>query len=58
MRVFVRSKFSRGFVHKKKFGLIWQEVFKLGYLLYQGSYDKSVDFEWTQWKAISQIYSW
>ena len=32
MRYFARSKFSRSLVHKKNFSLIWQVVFKLGYV--------------------------
>ena len=32
MRYFARSKFSRSLVHKKNFSLIWQVVFKLGYM--------------------------
>ena len=35
MRYFVRSKFSRSLVHKKNFSLIWQVVFKLGYVFCQ-----------------------
>ena len=34
-RYFVRSKFSRSLVHKKNFTLIWQVVFKLGYIFCQ-----------------------
>ena len=30
------SKFFRSLVHKKNFGLIWQLVFKLGYLFFLG----------------------
>ena len=30
------SKFFRSLVHMKNFGLIWQLVFKLGYLFFQG----------------------
>ena len=32
MRYFARSKFSRSLVHKKKFSLIWQRFFRLGYV--------------------------
>ena len=32
MRCFTRIKLSRSLVHKKNFSLIWQVVFKLGYL--------------------------
>ena len=32
MRYFARSKFSRSLVHKKNFSLIWQVVFKSGYV--------------------------
>ena len=35
MRYFVRSKFSRSLVHKKNFTLVWQVVFKLGYVFCQ-----------------------
>ena len=35
MRYFVRSKLSRRLVHKKNFSLVWQLVFKLGYILCQ-----------------------
>ena len=35
MRYFARSKFSASLVHKKKLGLIWQVVFKLGYVFCQ-----------------------
>ena len=35
MRYFARSKLSRSFVQKKNFRVIWQLVFKLGYLLGQ-----------------------
>ena len=35
MRYFARSKFSRSLVHKKNFSLIWQVVFKLGYVFCQ-----------------------
>ena len=36
MRYFARSRISRNLVHKKNIGLIWQVVFKLGYLFCQG----------------------
>ena len=36
MIYFARNKFLRSLVHKKNFGLIWQIVFKLEYLFYQG----------------------
>ena len=32
MRYFARRKISRRLVHKKNFSLMWQVVFKLGYL--------------------------
>ena len=32
MRYVARSKFFGSLVHKENFGLIWQVVFKLGYL--------------------------
>ena len=35
MRYFARSTLSRSLVHKKKFGLILQKVFKLEYLFCQ-----------------------
>ena len=35
MRYLARSKFSRSLVHKKNFSLIWQLVFKLGYIFCQ-----------------------
>ena len=35
IRYFASSKFSWSLVHKKNFGLIWQVVFKLGYVLFQ-----------------------
>ena len=35
MRYFARSKLSKSLVHKKNFSLIWQVVFKLGYLFCQ-----------------------
>ena len=35
MRYFAKSKFSRSLVHKKSFSLIWQVVFKLGYVFCQ-----------------------
>ena len=35
MRYFARSNLSRSSVHKKTFRLIWQVVFKLGYLFCQ-----------------------
>ena len=35
IRYFARSKFSRSLVHKKSFSLIWQVVFKLGYMYCQ-----------------------
>ena len=35
MRYFARSKLSRNLVHKKNFSLIWQVVFKLGYVFCQ-----------------------
>ena len=35
IRQFARSKFSRSLVHKKNFSLIWQVVFKLGYVFCQ-----------------------
>ena len=35
MRYFATSKLSRNLVHKKKFSLIWQLAFKLGYVFYQ-----------------------
>ena len=53
MRYFARSKFSKISVHKKKFSLIWQIVFKLGYLICQERYDTSFEFEWTQSKVTS-----
>ena len=34
-RYFARSKLCRSLVHKKNFSLIWQVVFKLGYLFCQ-----------------------
>ena len=34
MRYFAWSKLSRSLVHKKNFSLIWQVVFKLGYIFY------------------------
>ena len=35
MRYFARSKFSRSLVHKKKFSMIRQVVFELGYVFCQ-----------------------
>ena len=35
MRYFAKNKFSRSVVHKKNFGLIWEVLFKLGYLFFQ-----------------------
>ena len=35
MRYFARSKFSKSLVHKRNFSLIWQVVFKLGYVFCQ-----------------------
>ena len=35
MRYFARSKFSKSLVHKRNFSLIWQAVFKLGYVFCQ-----------------------
>ena len=35
MRYFTRSKCSRSLVRKKNFGLMWQVVFKLGYVFCQ-----------------------
>ena len=35
MRYFARSKFFRSYVHKKNFSLIWEVVFKLGYIFCQ-----------------------
>ena len=35
MKYFATSKFSRSLVHKKNFSLIWQVVFKLGYVFCQ-----------------------
>ena len=35
MRYFAWSKFSRSLVHKYNFSLIWQVVFKLGYVFGQ-----------------------
>ena len=35
MGYFAMSKFSRSLVHKKNFSLIWQVVFKLGYVFCQ-----------------------
>ena len=35
IRYFARSKFSRSLVHKKNFSVIWQLVFKLGYVFCQ-----------------------
>ena len=32
MRYFARSKLSGSLVHKKNFSLMWEAVFKLGYL--------------------------
>ena len=51
MGYFARSKFSRSLVHKKNFSLIWQVIFKLGYLFYQERYDTSSEFEWTRRKS-------
>ena len=36
MRYFARSKFFRSYTHKKNFSLIWQLVFKWGYIFCQG----------------------
>ena len=36
MIYFARSKFSLSLVHKKNFSLIWQVVFRLGYVFCQG----------------------
>ena len=57
VRYFARSKFLTSSVHKKDFGLIWQVGFKLKHLFYQGSYDISFMFEWTQGKVKSGNYS-
>ena len=35
MRYFTRSKYSRSLVDKKNFSVIWQVVFKLGYVFCQ-----------------------
>ena len=35
MRYFAKSKFSRSLVHKKNIGLLWEVLFKLGYLFFQ-----------------------
>ena len=48
---FARSKLSRSLVHKKKFGLTWQVVFKFGYVLCQLRLHTSFEFEWTQTKV-------
>ena len=56
MRYFVRNKFFESFVHKKNFGLIWQVVFKLGYLFLHGRQDTSFEFEWTWRKVASDNY--
>ena len=34
MRYFARSKYCSSLVHRKHFSLIWQVVFKLGYVFY------------------------
>ena len=47
MKYLARSKFSRSLLHKKKFGFIWQVVFKLGYVFFQEKWDTSSEFEWT-----------
>ena len=42
MRCFARSNFYRSLVHKKNFTLIWQVVFKLGYIFCQERQDISL----------------
>ena len=53
VRYFARCKFSRSLVYCKNFTLIWQVVFKLGYIFYQERYNTSFEFEWTQIKVAS-----
>ena len=53
MRYFAGSKLFGSLVHKKNFGLIWQVVFKLGYLFCQGRYDTTFEVEWT-WIKIGE----
>ena len=36
MSYFAGSKFSMNLVHSKNFGLLWQVIFQLEYLFYQG----------------------
>ena len=45
MKYFAWSKSSRKLVHKENFSLIWQVVFKIGYI--------SFEFEWTSRKVAS-----
>ena len=53
MRYFATSKISNSLVHKKNFSLIWQVVFKLGYVFGQERLDTSFKFEWTRRKVAS-----
>ena len=39
---------SSSLVHKKNFSLIWQVIFKLGYVFCQERKDTSFEFEWTR----------
>ena len=58
MRYPAMRKFSRSLVHMKNFSLIWQVVFKLGYVLCQERKDSSSEFEWTLRKVASDNNSW
>ena len=53
MAYFARKAFSGSLVHKKNnFGLMWQIVFKLEYLICQRRKDASSEFEWKWWATI------
>ena len=54
-RYFARSTLSRSLVHKKGFALIWQGIFQLEYLFYQGR--KDIEFKLTQRNITYDNYS-
>ena len=45
VRYFARSKLSRSLIHRKNFSVLWQVVFKLGYVFCQERWDTSFEFE-------------